>query len=173
MRDLESVVHEHEPLVGCAAGHARPERFDLTFQGSDGSQHRPYMVHRAIMGSLERFLGVLLEHYGGAFPLWLAPVQAVVIPIADRHSDYALKVKDTLKSSGIRVEVDSRGERMNLKIRNAQMQKIPYMLVVGDKEAEADSVAVRLRDETNLGAMPVAELQSRLAEELKLSPGPA
>jgi len=109
---------------------------------------------------------VLIEHYAGAFPLWLAPVQAVIIPIADRHQEYAESVKAALAERNLRVEVDGRGERMNLKIRNAQMQKIPYMLVVGDKEAEADSVSVRLRDETNLGAMPVAELLERMLGEL-------
>ena len=143
-----------------------PERFDLTFQGSDGGQHRPYMVHRAILGSLERFLGVLIEHYGGAFPLWLAPIQAVVIPIADRHLDYALRVRDSLRGDGFRVEVDSRKERMNLKIRDGQLQKVPYMLVVGDSEAEKGTVSVRLRTEENLGEMEMSRLMDTLKEEL-------
>ena len=142
-----------------------PERFDLTFQGSDGGQHRPYMVHRAILGSMERFFGVLIEHYGGAFPLWLAPVQAVVIPIADRHTDYALRVRDTLRSRGLRADVDSRRERMNLKIRNAQVQKMPYMLVVGDREEEQGTVSVRLRNEENLGALVLSDLIDRMEEE--------
>ena len=150
-----------------------PERFDLTFQDAEGGRSRPYMVHRAILGSMERFFGVLVEHYAGAFPLWLAPVQAVIIPIADRHIEYAERVKAQLAAKNIRVEIDDRSERMNLKIRNAQQQKIPYMLVVGDKEAEADAVAVRLRDETNLGAMPVSELESMLLDELRGSPGAA
>ena len=135
-----------------------PERFDLNFQGSDGGQHRPYMVHRAIMGSMERFLGVLIEHYGGAFPVWLAPVQAVVIPIADRHMDYASRRADELRGQGFRVEIDSRKERMNLKIREAQLQKVPYMLVVGDSEIAEDTVSVRLRNEENLGAMGLPRL---------------
>ena len=135
-----------------------PERFDLNFQGSDGGQHRPYMVHRAIMGSMERFLGVLIEHYGGAFPVWLAPVQAVVIPIADRHMDYASRRADGLRGQGFRVEIDSRKERMNLKIREAQLQKVPYMLVVGDSEIAEDTVSVRLRNEENLGAMGLPRL---------------
>ena len=143
-----------------------PERFDLTYQDAEGGRTRPYMVHRAILGSMERFFGVLVEHYAGAFPLWLAPVQATIIPIADRHLEYAEKVKAQLAAQNIRVEIDDRSERMNLKIRNAQQQKIPYMLVVGDKEAEADAVAVRLRDETNLGAMPVGELLERMSGEL-------
>ena len=113
-----------------------PERFDLSFMDADGGRSRPYMVHRAILGSLERFLGVLIEHYAGAFPLWLAPTQAMVIPIADRHLEYAESVRARLESRGFRSEVDGRSERMNLKIRNAQLQKVPYMLVVGDREQE-------------------------------------
>ena len=144
-----------------------PERFNLTFQGSDGGQHRPYMVHRAIIGSMERFLGVLIEHYGGAFPLWLAPVQAVVIPIADRHIDYALEVKDTLSGQGFRPEVDSRKERMNLKIREAQLQKVPYMLVVGDGEMGQDTVSVRLRSEENLGPIALSSLLDRMKDDLR------
>ncbi len=143
-----------------------PERFNLTFQGSDGEQHRPYMVHRAIIGSMERFLGVLIEHYGGAFPLWLAPVQAVVIPIADRHVDYALQIKDALSGQGFRPEVDSRKERMNLKIREAQMQKVPYMLVVGDEEMSKDTVSVRLRSEENLGPIALSSLLDRMKDDL-------
>ncbi len=142
-----------------------PERFDLTYQDDQGSRQRPYMVHRAILGSMERFLGVLIEHYGGAFPLWLAPVQAVVIPIADRHHEYAAGVRDTLGAGGLRVDVDDRNERMNLKIRNAQMMKVPYMLVVGDREMEAGAVAVRQRDGEDLGAMPVADFVELLGEE--------
>ena len=143
-----------------------PQRFDLTFQDAEGTRSRPYMVHRAILGSVERFFGVLLEHYAGAFPLWLAPVQALIIPIADRHIEYAEKVKAQLSIKDFRVQIDTRSERMNLKIRNAQQQKVPYMLVVGDKEAEADAVAVRLRDETNLGAMPVEDLLERMRVEM-------
>ena len=142
-----------------------PERFDLTYQDAGGNRSRPYMVHRAILGSLERFLGVLIEHYGGAFLLWLAPVQATVIPIADRHLEYAQQVQETLTAAGFRVEVDGRGERMNLKIRNAQMMKVPYMLVVGDREMGAGAVAVRQRDGEDLGAMPVADFLERLKQE--------
>ena len=143
-----------------------PERFDLTYQDSEGGRSRPYMVHRAILGSLERFLGVLIEHYAGAFPLWLAPVQAVVIPIADRHLDYAQSVRQQLQDQGFRVEVDSRGERMNQKIRQAQLQKVPYMLVVGDAEIEQGAAAVRLREGTNLGPLPLAEVAQRMKDEL-------
>jgi threonyl-tRNA synthetase len=111
------------------------------------------MVHRALMGSMERFFGILIEHYGGAFPVWLAPVQAVAIPIADRHMDYAQKVVDSLKDAGIRAELDSRSERMNAKIRDAQKQKVPYMLVIGDQEMESEQVALRLRSGENPGPM--------------------
>ena len=134
-----------------------PERFDMTYIGADGLEHRPYMVHRALLGSIERFFGVLLEHYGGAFPAWLAPVQAEIIPIAERHTAYALQVSEQLRESGLRVEVDESGDRMQAKIRAAQLQKIPYMLVIGDREAEAGKVAVRLRNGQDLGAQPVSD----------------
>ncbi len=115
-----------------------PERFDVNYIGEDGDRHRAVMVHRTVLGSMERFVGGLIEHYGGAFPVWLAPVQAVVIPIADRHIGYANEVAQRLKAAGIRVDVDRRSERMQHKIREAQLQKIPYMLIVGDREAEAE-----------------------------------
>ena len=142
-----------------------PQRFGLTYIGEDGKEHQPYMVHRALLGSLERFMGVLIEHYGGAFPVWLAPVQAVVIPIADRHLDYAAEVRAKLAAAGARVQTDARGERMNAKIREAQLQKIPYMLVVGDREAAAGAAAVRLRSGENLGAIPVPDIAARIATE--------
>ena len=130
-----------------------PERFDLTFIGEDGKAYRPYMIHRALLGSMERFMGVLIEHFGGAFPVWLSPVQAVLIPIADRHLTYAHQVAEQLKAVGLRVQIDERSERMNAKIRDAQTQKIPYMLVVGDKEQESGQVALRLRSGENPGPM--------------------
>ena len=142
-----------------------PQRFGLTYIGDDGKERQPYMVHRALLGSLERFTGVLIEHYGGAFPVWLAPVQAVVIPIADRHLDYAAEVQAQLAAAGARVQTDARGERMNAKIREAQLQKIPYMLVVGDREAAAGAAAVRLRSGENLGAIPVPDIAARIAAE--------
>lgn len=143
-----------------------PERFDLTYIGEDGQPHRPYMVHRALLGSLERFFGVLIEHYAGAFPVWLSPVQAALIPIADRHVDYAREVAAELRQAGLRVMVDDRGERMNAKIRDAQNQKIPYMLVVGDKEVENCQVALRLRNGENPGPMAVAEFLDRAKDEV-------
>ena len=135
-----------------------PSRFDMTYVGEDGREHRPYMVHRTLLGSLERFFGVLTEHYAGAFPVWLMPVQAVVIPIADRHNGYAEQVLAELKQAGIRAEVNLSSDRMNAKIRDAQMQKIPYMLVVGDREVEDQQVNLRLRDGSKPGAKSVPDL---------------
>lgn len=143
-----------------------PERFDMGYIGEDGQAHRPYMIHRALLGSMERFMGVLIEHYAGAFPVWLAPTQAVLIPIADRHVDYAHEVAKQLKAEGIRIKVDEGNDRMNAKIRNAQMQKIPYMLVVGDKEMEAEAVALRLRSGENPGAIPVSDFISLAKKEI-------
>jgi len=148
-----------------------PERFDMTYVGEDGEKHKPFMVHRALLGSLERFMGCLIEHYAGAFPAWLAPMQVTLIPIADRHVEYARQVHDQLREVGIRAAVDASSERMNAKIRNAQLQKVPYMLVIGDREQEAGEVALRLRDGTDLGAKPVAEVVSmiqRIIEEKSL-----
>jgi threonyl-tRNA synthetase len=143
-----------------------PERFDMSYVGEDGQEHRPYMIHRALLGSMERFMGVLIEHFAGAFPSWLAPVQAILIPIADRHLEYADKVSAQLKEAGLRVEVDARSERMNAKIRDAQLQKIPYMLVVGDREAEAEQLAVRLRSGEDLGAIGVESFIDRINGEI-------
>ena len=134
-----------------------PERFNMTYVGQDGQDHRPFMLHRALLGSLERFFGILIEHYAGAFPIWLAPVQVVLIPIADRHIEYCNSVAGQLKAADIRCQVDDGGDRMGNKIRKAQGQKIPYMLVVGDKEMEDGKVAVRLRSGEDLGAQSVAE----------------
>ena len=143
-----------------------PERFDLNYIGEDGQPHRPYMIHRALMGSMERFFGVLIEHYAGAFPVWLSPVQVAIIPIADRHLEYARNLQAKFKKEGLRVTLDDRAERMNAKIRDAQNQKIPYMLVVGDKEMESDQVALRLRSGENPGAMPVADFINRAKDEI-------
>jgi len=142
-----------------------PERFDVTYVAEDGAQHRPFMVHRALLGSMERFFGVLIEQYAGAFPLWLAPVQAVVIPIADRHNEYAGEVVGKLRAAGLRAEIDDRNERMQAKIRDAQLQKVPYMLVVGDREAEAGAVAVRLRSGDDLKAVPLPDIIERMKGE--------
>ena len=134
-----------------------PKRFDLTYVGEDNAVHRPVVIHRAVCGSLERFIAILIEHYAGAFPLWLAPLQVIVLPIADRHVDYARQVMQTLDAAGLRAEVDDRSEKVNYKIREAQLQKIPYMLVVGDREAAENAVAVRSRAKGDLGARPLAQ----------------
>ncbi len=144
-----------------------PQRFGLEYTGEDGEKHQPVMIHRAPFGSMERFVGVLIEHYAGAFPVWLAPVQAVVIPIADRHVEYARDLAQKLRQSELRVEVDAGSERMNAKIRRAQLQKVPYMLVIGDKEQEAGAAAVRLRSGQDLGAMSIDDLRQRMVEEVR------
>ncbi len=146
----------------------QPENFELEYVGEDGQVHRPVMIHRAVTGSTERFMAMLIEHFAGAFPVWLSPVQAMVIPIADRHQEYAYAVQAALKAVGIRVEVDARGERMNAKIREAQLQKIPYMLVVGDKEASSEAVSVRLRTNVDLKSMPLTQFIERVTNIAKM-----
>lgn len=144
-----------------------PERFNLEYTGADGEKHCPVMIHRVVFGSVERFIGVLIEHFAGAFPLWLSPVQAVVLPIADRHADRAHEIEAELKKYGIRVKVDDRSEKIGYKIREAQLQKTPYMLVVGDKEVENGTVSVRHRGEGDIGSMELSSLCDRLADEIK------
>jgi len=145
----------------------QPENFQLEYIGEDGQPHRPVIIHRAVTGSTERFMALIIEHFAGAFPVWLAPVQAMIIPIADRHLEYANKVLQSLKAVGVRAELDSRSERMNAKVRDAQLQKIPYMLVVGDKEVANEAVSVRLRTNENLGATPVESFIARITEIIK------
>lgn len=130
-----------------------PERFELEYVGEDGEKHRPIMIHRALLGSIERFIGVITEHFAGAFPVWLSPVQVKVLPITDRAAEYADSVAAKLDAAGFRAEVDHRNEKIGKKIREAQLEKVPYMLVVGDKEAESGQVAVRSRSKGDLGAM--------------------
>ena len=142
------------------------ERFDMVYVGADGKEHRPYMIHRALLGSWERFFGLLIEYYAGAFPVWLSPVQVKIIPVADRHLDHARKLEKEMKSKGIRVEVDDRSERMNLKIRQAQLEKIPYMVIVGDKEAADNSVSVRRRSGEQLPIQPPASFIETLTAEI-------
>lgn len=143
-----------------------PERFGLEYIGEDGQPHRPYMVHRALLGSMERFFGVLIEHFGGAFPVWMAPVQVVVIPIADRHVEYAHEIAKQLRAEGLRVEVDERTERMNAKIRDAQNQKVPYMLVLGDKEMNECQVSLRVRDGSQQNNIPLGEFLTRAKDKI-------
>jgi threonyl-tRNA synthetase len=139
-----------------------PQRFGLEYVAEDGSRKQPVMVHRALFGSIERFFGVLIEHYAGAFPVWLSPVQTAMIPIAERHVPYANKVADQLKAIGVRVEVDARNEKMNAKIREHAMQKVPFLLVVGDKESEAGKVNVRTRGQEKTEDMPAAEFVEKI-----------
>ncbi|OVE75970.1 threonine--tRNA ligase, partial [bacterium E08(2017)] len=144
-----------------------PERFDLTFVGEDGKEHRPYMVHRALLGSLERFFGILVEHYAGAFPLWLAPEQVRVLPLTEKEFDYAREVEDNLRQKDIRVTVDSKSEKVGAKIRRAQLEKVPYMLILGPKEKEEGIVSVRCRAEGDKGTMTLDELNAFLADEIE------
>jgi threonyl-tRNA synthetase len=146
----------------------QPARLGLTYIGEDGDEHTPVVLHRAVTGSTERFMAVLIEHYAGAFPVWLSPIQVELIPIADRHLSYAQDVAGKLRDEGFRVEVNDRSERMNAKIRDAQNQKIPYMLIVGDREAEAGEVSVRLRSEEDMGAMPLEGFIAQAQEAVRL-----
>jgi threonyl-tRNA synthetase len=139
-----------------------PQRFDLEYVAEDGSRKQPLMVHRALYGSVERFFGVLIEHYAGAFPVWLSPVQAVMIPISERHADYAHKVADQLKVVGVRVEVDARNEKMNAKIREHALGKVPFLLVVGDKEKETGRVNVRTRGKEKTEDMSATEFVEKI-----------
>lgn len=143
-----------------------PERFDLTYVGPDGEKHRPVMIHRVIFGSIERFIAILTEHYAGAFPVWLAPVQVIILPISEKQQDYAVKLREKFEKLEIRTEADLRSEKVGYKIREAQLQKIPYMLVVGDKEVETDSVAVRDRKEGDKGVMKVEDFIAHISEEI-------
>lgn len=143
-----------------------PEKFDLSYVGEDNERHRPVVIHRAIYGSIDRFIGILVEHYGGAFPLWLAPVQARVIPVSRDYNEYAQKVTDELQKAGIRVELDARDEKVGYKIREAQVQKVPYMFVVGEKEVNSGTVAVRKRAEGDIGAKPLDAVINELKEEI-------
>ena len=143
-----------------------PERFDMTYIGDDGKKHRPYMIHRALLGSIERFFGILVEHYAGAFPLWLAPVQAVIMPITDSQHEFAKTVYDKMRQRGLRVELDSRSESVGTKIKDARNQRIQYMLVVGEREVEAGAVAVRSRREGQLGAIAIDETIAKLEEDI-------
>ena len=144
-----------------------PGRFELEYVGADGEKHCPVMIHRVVFGSIERFIGVITEHFGGAFPTWLSPVQVRVLPITDRAADYAKRVAAQLEAAGVRVETDLRNEKIGYKIREAQMQKIPYMLVVGDKEAESGAVAVRTRAGVDLGAMPLEAFAEKIKAEIR------
>ncbi|HTK26426.1 MAG TPA: threonine--tRNA ligase, partial [Pyrinomonadaceae bacterium] len=145
-----------------------PERFELEYTGDDNQKHRPIMIHRALFGSIERFFGVLIEHYAGAFPLWLAPVQVAVLPITDRINEYAESITAELRDAGFRVEVNLKSDKIGAKIRDAQLQKVPYMLILGDKELDEKQVAVRERKQGDIGAMSLAEFKEMIAQKKQL-----
>ncbi|MBR6677596.1 MAG: threonine--tRNA ligase, partial [Oscillospiraceae bacterium] len=144
-----------------------PERFELEYTGEDGQKHRPVMIHRVVLGSIERFIGVITEHFAGAFPVWLSPVQVKVLPITDRAAEYAGEIAAKLDASGFRAEVDGRNEKIGKKIREATLEKIPYMLVVGDRDIENQTVSVRLRSGEDLGAMSYGEFEGKLREAVE------
>ena len=141
-----------------------PERFELEYIGEDGQKHRPVMIHRVVLGSIERFIGVITEHFAGAFPAWLAPVQVKVLPVTDRAEEYAKEISAKLDAAGFRVEVDGRNEKIGKKIREATLEKIPYMLVVGDRDMENQTVSVRMRSGEDLGAMSLEDFTAKLKE---------
>ena len=162
---IEDVMGRTWQCATCQLDFAMPERFGLEYVGEDNQRHRPVMLHRTVLGSIERFLGILIEHYGGAFPAWLAPVQAMVIPVADRHVEYGQSVVEALTTAGVRAEIDSRPESMGKKIRDAQLAKVPSMLIVGDREAEGGSVSLRSRASGDEGDMALTDAVARLAME--------
>ena len=143
-----------------------PQRFELEYTGADGEKHRPIMIHRVVFGSIERFIGILIEHYAGKFPVWLAPVQAKVLPISDKNSAYAQKVFEALRSSGIRTEYDTRAEKIGYKIREAQLEKVPYMIIVGAKEEENETIDIRLRDSGENFSMTAKEFIEKVNGEI-------
>ena len=142
-----------------------PEKFDLHYIGEDNQRHRPVVIHRAVYGSIDRFIGILIEHYAGAFPVWLAPVQARVIPVSNKFDEYATEVKEQLTTAGVRVETDLRNEKLGYKIREAQMAKVPYMFVIGEKERAEQTVSVRVRGQGDIGAMKIEQLVERIEKE--------
>ena len=164
---LKSAIGHDVTVSTCQLDFLLPQRFELEYVGEDGEMHRPVVIHRAILGTLDRFMAFLIEETKGAFPTWLAPVQVKVLPISEKHVEYAEKVREVLEQKGIRVEVDSRAEKIGYKIREAQLKKVPYMLVVGDKEQEANAVGVRKRGEGDVGQMDLTEFANKIEEEVK------
>src|SRR5437868_12448278 len=165
--DITDAIGRNWQCATIQLDYMQPENFDLKYIGADNAEHRPVVIHRAILGSFERFIAILIEHYTGAFPLWLAPVQATVLPISDRHLPYATSVRDRLKSAGLRVDLDERQEKIGYKIREAQLQKVPYMLVVGDRESAEGTVSVRTRAGGDQGAQGVADVVAQLDYEVR------
>ena len=164
---LKNVLGKEETVSTVQVDRHLPNQFELEYVGEDGHTHRPVMIHRGIISTMERMVAFLIEHYAGAFPTWLAPVQALVLPIADRHIEYAETVKTNLAAAGFRVEVDGRNEKLGKKIAEANAQKVPYMLVVGDRDLEAGNVSVRQRGGTDLGALSQEDFLNHLREDTK------
>jgi threonyl-tRNA synthetase len=170
---IEDALGREWQMATIQADYQLPQRFDLEYRAADGGFERPVIVHYAIYGSFERFIGILTEQYAGAFPLWLAPVQVMVVPIADRHLDYAEQVRSALAEAGLRVEVDARSERMQAKLREAQEQKIPVMVVVGDRDAEAGAVSPRLRTGESTPGGPARRVRGGPGRTLRVAPAVA
>ena len=163
---IKTAIGHDITISTCQLDFLLPQRFELEYIGEDGKAHRPIVIHRAILGTFDRFISFLIEETKGAFPTWLSPVQVKLLPIADAHVDYAKEVKEKLEDVGVRVELDDRNEKIGYKIREAQLQKIPYMLVLGDKEKEAGTVGVRSRKDGDIGAMAVDEFVAKIVEEI-------
>ena len=164
---VPNVMGKDETISTIQLDFHMPDRFELEYVGEDSQPHRPVCIHRGVISTMERIMAFLIERYAGAFPLWLAPVQAIVLPIADRHKEYGQTVTDQLNAEGFRVKLDTRNEKTGYKIREAQMQKIPYMLIVGDREQESEGVSIRSREAGDLGAKPVTEFIGQLRDELQ------
>jgi threonyl-tRNA synthetase len=164
---VKDAIGREWQLTTCQLDFVQPENFHLRYINEEGKEEAPAVLHVAILGSVDRFLGILIEHYAGAFPLWLAPVQAVLIPIAERHAEAAHEYADSLRTAGIRVDVDDRSDTMQAKIRESTLQKVPYMGIIGDREIGNGEVAVRTRTGEDLGAMPLKTFQSRLKDEIE------
>ena len=162
---LKSAIGHDVTVSTCQLDFLLPQRFELEYTGADGEKHRPVMIHRVVFGSIERFIGILTEHFAGAFPLWLSPVQVKILPIGAEHEEYARRVYDALDKAGLRAEVDARNEKIGYKIRQAQLEKVPYMLVVGDKEREDGTVAVRSRKAGDLGVSALSDFIAKVVEE--------
>src|SRR3989475_8612946 len=164
--DVTDAIGRNWQCATIQLDYAQPENFDLKYIGADNAEHRPVVIHRAIFGSFERFIAILIEHYAGAFPVWLAPVQAVILPISDRHLAYAALVRDQLRAAGLRVELDERQEKIGYKIREAQLRKLPYMLVVGDRESTEGTISVRTRTGGDQGSSTIGEFIAKAKDEV-------
>ena len=164
---IKTAIGHDVTISTCQLDFLLPERFELEYIGEDGSAHRPVVIHRAILGTFDRFLSFLIEETKGAFPMWLAPVQVKLLPISDNQIGYSMKIKNELEKLGIRIELDDRNEKIGYKIREAQMQKVPYMLVIGEKEVENNNVSIRSRKDGDIGQMSVEEFKDKIKTEIE------